>query len=463
MKKQKLPEKLYNLIPSQLSMYLMVKYSFHKQLVQVPTSFAIDMDIDFDLLEKAFNVEIERNDCLLLRFLKDGKEFKQYFMDSFEMKNIPVKHFKSVREQVDFFTKDAQKPVLFLKETFRVYFFKTDGVGCGIYLNPTHLILDAMGVTITYYDIIRVYNALKNGDEMPKPLAKYEDYINEEFKRLADGKKMAKHALFYKKYFVKGGEPIYAGVHGSAFLEKTRKKKHDPSLRVPEAYNPIYDKCDFIEREVNAQDSKKIYDFCLENKIAPEGLIQLGLRTYCSAVNYRTPDVFMQTLCSKRATNNEKNMGGCVTQALQLRTIIPEDSTFSDALKEINSVRTQLFRHSAFPYIYALVMSREIYNYSQLQGPACMMFSWIPVPIGSQVPYKFDFRGYNLGRYFTPLYVICHPNPVTTGLKLNYMYRTKFSTADDINSLHDNAIKVVLAGIENPEIKIGELLDKIKS
>lgn len=461
MKNNDIPNKLYDLIPSQLAMYLMVKYSIHKQLVQVPTSFAIDSEIDFDLLEKAFNIEIERNDCLRLRFLKKGKDFKQYFLDSYKIENIPVKHFNSVEEQVEFFTKDAQKPVLFLKETFRVYFFKTEGVGCGIYLNPTHLILDAMGETITYIDTIRVYNALKDGTEMPKPLAKYEDYIVDEFKRLADGKKMAKHVLFYKKYFVKGGEPMYAGVHGSGFLEKSRKKKHNPALRVPEAYNPFQDKCDFIEKSVDPEASQKILDFCIKNSIAPEGLIQLGLRTYCSSVNYRTPDVFIQSLCSKRATNSEKNMGGCVTQPLQMRTIIPESSTFTQALQEVNSVRTQLFRHAAFPYIYALVMSREIYNYSKTQGPACMMFSWIPVPVGSQVPYKIDFRGYNLGRYFTPLYVICHPDPQTNGLKLNYMYRTKLSNESDINALHENAVKVILAGIENPDITIGELLDSI--
>ena len=60
----------YDLIPSQLNMYMLVKFSFHKEIVQIPASFSVDKDIDFDLLTKALNVEIKRNDSLRLRFRK---------------------------------------------------------------------------------------------------------------------------------------------------------------------------------------------------------------------------------------------------------------------------------------------------------------------------------------------------------------------------------------------------------
>ena len=105
-------------------------------------------------------------------------------------------------------------------------------------------------------------------------------------------------------------------------------------------------------------------------------------------------------------------------------------------------------------------MSREIYGYNQMQGPACMMFSWIPIPydLGNE-QVKFDFRTYDLGRYFTPLYAICSPDPKDKGINLNYMYRVKNSQKEQIQALHYNAVKVILAGIENPDIKIGTLLD----
>lgn len=462
MKKKELPPyQLYDIIPSQQTMYLMVKYSFHKQLVQIPTSFTIDYDIDFDLLQKAFDIEVERNDSLRNRFVTVDGVIKQYFLPSASYK-VPVKHFASFEEQDAFFSRDAQKPVFFLKdETFRIYFYKTEGEGYGIYTCVSHMILDALGLVGFYYDLMRVYKALARGTEMPAPLEKYEDYVKAELLRLTDKKKMAKHEQFYKEYFLKGGEPMYAGVHGPAFLEKARKKQKNPNLRVPAAYNPLYDKCDTIVHHVSPEDAQKVLKFCLSKKIAPESLFLLGFRTHASSVNYRTPDTFQMAVCSKRATNKEKNVCGCLAQPLQIRSIITEDMTFDRALNEMTAIRTSLYRHATYPYITARDLSREIYDYNLIQGPAFMMYSWIPIPPMNDLPFKVSFKTYNLGRYFTPLYTITAPDPSDGGINIYYMYRTKLSTPENINALHENTMKVLLAGMENPELTIGELLDSI--
>ena len=455
------PEKLYDLIPSQQTMYLMFKYTFSKQISQIPTSFCVDRDLDFDLLTKALNIEFERNDSLRLRFTKVDKELKQYFLPSYRMSKVPCKYFRSAEDQEAFFAADAQKPVRFDKgNNFRIYFYKNaNGMG-GIYFNVSHLNMDAMGCMIFYLDLIRIYKALKYGTELPAPLDSYEEYIKEELARLGNTKKMEKHEKFYREYFAKGGEPFYAGVHGPAFLEKQRIKKKNPDLRVPAAYNPLLDKCHMVTGHIGTEDAKKIFNFCKDNKIAPESLFMLGLRTHCSAINYRTDDVFMMATCSKRATIKEKNMSGCLVQPVQVRTIIPETATFAEGLKEYTSVRTQLYRHSEYPYITARDMSRDMYNYNLIQGPACMMFSWIPVPVDlGEINLKFDFKTYDLGRYFTPLYTICSPDPKDKGINLNYMYRVKLSKPEDIEALHENAMKVIMAGIENPQITIRELLD----
>jgi hypothetical protein len=459
--KKNMPEVLYDLIPSQQTMYLMFKYTFSKQISQIPTSFSIDKDMDFDLLTKALNIEFERNDSLRLRFIKVDKQIKQYFLPEFKMSKVPCKFFRSTQQQEEFFQKDAQTPVRFDKgQNFRIIFYKNAEGHNGIYFNVSHLNMDAMGAMVFYVDLISVYKALKNGTEMPAPLASYEEYIKEEFIRLQNEKKTLKHENFYREYFAKGGEPFYAGVHGPAFLEKYRKKKKNPDLRVPPAYNPLLDKCNMITGHIGTEDAAKIFAFCKERKIAPESLFMLGLRTHCSAINYRTDDVFMMATCSKRATIKEKKMSGCLVQPVQVRTIIPETATFEEGLNEYTKVRTDLYRHSEYPYITARDMSRDMYNYSLIQGPACMMFSWIPVPIDlNDIGVKFDFKTYDLGRYFTPLYTICSPDPKDKGINLNYMYRIKLSQKEDIEALHENALKVIMAGIENPQITMKELLD----
>ena len=86
---------LYNLIPSQENIYTLVKYSFHKQIVQVPSSVSFDYDIDFSLLLKALNIEIERNDCLRLRFKEVDGVIKEYFLPEYKIHRVPVLTFNT--------------------------------------------------------------------------------------------------------------------------------------------------------------------------------------------------------------------------------------------------------------------------------------------------------------------------------------------------------------------------------
>lgn len=456
---KKIPYTLYDLIPSQETMHLMVKYSFKKQIVQIPCSFTAETEINFDLMQKAFEIEIERNDSLRNRFTVVDKQLKQYFIEPYKM-TVPKKYFRSKEEQQAFFDKDAQTPVKFKDcVPFRIYFFRTLGVGGGIYINMSHLAMDALGIVGCIFDMLRVYFALKKGEPIPAPLDSYEEYIQEEFLKLQDEKKQAKHAKFYEEYWDKEKEPFYAGVHGPEFLEKARKKQKNPNLRVPAAYNPLYSSCKQITLPIEAETTAKIFDFCRANSIAPESLFMFALRTHCSSINYRTDDVFMMVTCSKRATTKEKNMSGCLVQPIQVRTIIGEDKTFSEALKEYTRVRTSLYRHLDYPYIKARDMSRDVYGYNLIQGPACMMFTWLPIPIDVDMGFKFNFQIHDLGAYFTPLYTICSPDPATKGIKMTYLYRHKLSTQAQIEKLHENALKTIIAGIENTDITVGELLD----
>ena len=458
-KEKNVPNKLYDLIPSQDAMYLMFKYGIHKNMSQIPSSFTIKTDMDFDILQKAFNIVIERNDCLRLRFLKVGKELKQYFREPYTYE-IPMLHFDSLEEQDEFFSKDAKKPVMFTKdEIFRAYFYKTKGANIGLYINFTHLVIDAMGISNFFLDYLDVYNALFEGRELPPAPAKYEDYIIEEHQRMSNRKKMERHERFYKEYFLKGGEPYYAGIHGGEFLDKYRKKKKNPDLRVPLAYNPIYDKCDMITKHIAPEDAKKIAQYCIEKQIAPESIFQFGLRCHCSKVNSRINDVSMMAVCSKRATKKEKTMCGCLAQPIQIRTILSEGLTFDEAINEMVAVRTSLYRHVEYPYTKARTMSLDIYGFSPIQGPNSMMFSWIPLPVEGEFGFDFEFKTYNLGRYFTPLYTITMPDPEDLGINMCYMYRTKLSTKEDIELLHKNTVKAIVMGIENPSMTLGEILD----
>ncbi len=453
------PDKLYDIIPSQNAMYLMYKFGIHKQQAQIPTSFSVDEQLDFNILQRAFLIEIERNDSLRLKFIRKDGQVKQYFSGPY-IYNVPVKYFFSLEEQKEFFNRDAPKPVSFMRgETFRIYFYKTAYNGSGVYTNFSHMITDAMGIMIFYLDLFNVYEALKNGTPLPEPLAEYKDYVQNMLKKSADEEKNLKHETFFREYFSKGGKPFYAGVHGPGLLEKFRKKKKDPDAGVPMAYNPFYDKCDMEVLSISSEDTKKIFDFCSKSQISPEGVFQLGIRTYCSAINYRTEDVSFMAVCSNRSTVKSKRMSGCMAQPLIFRTLINENATFSEALQYITDLRLSLYRHSTYPYTKARDMFLDMFDLGPVQGANSMMFSWIPLPLDTGLPYAVDFSTYNLRSYFTPLYTMVTPDIKNRGIKIYYMYRTKFSDKSCIEALHNNMVKIIIKGIENPDISISQLLD----
>lgn len=462
--KNKLSEHtLYDITPSQEAMYLMYKFGLHKQMAQIPTSFTLEQDLDFDILQKAFEIEIQRNDSLRLRFVKCSGSVKQYFCNNYSYK-VPTKYFSSVEQQEKFFSEDAPKTVHFLKdETYRIYFFKTKGAGCGIYSNFSHLIMDAMGIVIFYYDLLNVYYTLKNGEELPKALDSYEKAIADELEKASDEKKNARHEKFLREYFLQYGEPFYAAVHGMDFLNRYRRKKKDPSLRVPMAYNPLYDKCAFAVQHINAEVTEEIMSFCKQNEISPESVFQFGLRTHCSAVNERINDVCFMSVCNRRTGKKRKNMSGCFAQPLIMRTVIPEEINFTQALEMITDVRMSLYKHADYPYTKARDMFLELFNFGPIQGANSMMFSWIPMPGGDEKFRISDFRTYNLERYFTPVYTIVMPSAKDGGINIYYMYRVKLITEQQIKALHNNTLTAIIKGMKDPQITVKEILDSLIS
>ncbi len=462
MRKRDIPAVHYPLISSQQTMYYMIKFSIHKSVMQIPTSITVNQKLDMDLLKKAVNIEIERNDCMRLRFFKLDKEIRQHFLPKVVLNDIPVKHFATKEEMQSCLEADAQKPVRWLKdEIFRIILFTTPEGHTGVYLNASHIIMDALACGVFYGDLLAVYNALSKGEELPEPLYPYEDAIKADIAYLADTARYEKDKKFYYDYWTQNGEPFYAGIHGPAFLEKMRKKTKNPDLRVPAAYDMIHDKCEIVRYHVEPVQAKKIFDFCMETKNAPENLVMLGMRTHASAINYRTPDTLMLPLCSRRVTYKTKRMGGCLAQPLQVHSIIEEDKTFREALAYMFSLRTQLYRHSNFPYMHTRVMQQKIFNFKTSQGPSFMMYTWLPLYLPLDDGIKIEFAGYNPGRYIMPLYAFSLPTQSDGGMDFYYMYRPNLISAENIDALHKNCVRVMVEGIENPDITIGELMDRI--
>ena len=275
---------VYPLIPPQEMIQFMLKYSFfHKQVTQIPDSIIVSQKIDFDVMPEAFNIEIERNDCLRLVFFKQNGKIMQYFRDPYRIGGVPVYNFKSDEEREKVLTADAQKPIKMLKgEIFRLKYFTTYDGRYGVYINIHHLVMDNAAVFAFFNDLFAVYDHLKNGKPMPKPLGSYEDRIKRELAYVEDKSNLEKEKAAYTEYITRNGEPLYLGVEGPKLLEAERKKKKDPSINAPSLFDPIHDKAELTKTTFSPELSEKFFSFCENNNVSPECLVQLALRMHLS-------------------------------------------------------------------------------------------------------------------------------------------------------------------------------------
>ncbi|MEE1010550.1 MAG: hypothetical protein U0L11_00780, partial [Acutalibacteraceae bacterium] len=69
--------------------------------------------------------------------------------------------------------------------------------------------------------------------------------------------------------------------------------------------------------------------------------------------------------------------------------------------------------------------------------------------------------GYSLGRYIMVLYTFAMKDSHSGCLKLSCMHRTKFVSVEDIEALQRATAKALMLGVENPEMTLGQIIDKI--
>lgn len=454
---------VYPLIPPQEMIQFMLKYSFfHKQVTQIPDSIIVSQKIDFDVMTEAFNIEIERNDCLRLVFFKQNGNIMQYFRDPYRIGSVPVYNFKSDEEREKVLTADAQKPIKMLKgEIFRLKYFTTYDGRYGVYINIHHLVMDNAAVFAFFNDLFAVYDHLKNGKPMPKPLGSYEDRIKRELAYVEDKSNLEKEKEAYTEYITRNGEPVYLGVEGPKLLEAERKKKKDPSINAPSLFDPIHDKAELTKTTFSPELSEKFFAFCENNNVSPECLVQLALRMHLSKINNGHLDTYFICLCTRRRTLIEKRSGGTVTAPLPWRVHLEEDDTFMSALDKMADAQVWAFRHMDYPYLEYRDLQRELFNYSAAAGSSTMMFSWMPINEKSINGWEYEYVGYCLGRYIMVLYTFAMKDAHSGCLKISCLHRTKFVSVEDIKALQNGTKKALEIGLENPNISVKELLEKM--
>lgn len=445
--------KLYETTLSQDLPILQTKYTLYKRIINIVMSATSDNPIDYDIMLKALNMAVERNDCARLRFVKKKGKIMQYFLPKYEYTEMVRKQFTNKKEQDDYIEKETHKAVKYMKgEVLKPYFIHTYDGKDMILLKVCHINFDLYGLNIFFKDLFGVYDSLINSTPLPKSPLPFENVIIKDIEHKNDKEYFEKNREFFDSYLREREQPYYAGLHGKKgkhYEKMIRKGSH--SMKMFFIKNDTKGYMHEIPNDVTSG----LLEYCKDNKISPANYLLFAF----SVVQAKLNDVYNLMpleLCNCRGTISEKFTAGTKVQSLACYTTIKKEMEWDNNLKEFCENQMKLYKHIGFSDTAFQMMSHKIYNSSLLGTFYSLTFSFLPMDI----PDGITFEVYSNGKCALPAYIAVVYDIRKDSMSIIYDCQTQLMDDNDVAHFHSQLVKTLKEVLNNPKIKIENL--KIK-
>ena len=443
--------KIYELTPAQDVPYLQCKYTLFKRVINVLSSITLEEEVDFELMKDAYNLVVERNDCLRIKFFKKRKQLMQYIDEPKKLKNIPILSFKTKEEQEKYIDKYKNSAIKFLKgQVVEPTFIKTYDNRCMILLKVCHLVLDIYGVNIIYQDLINVYNALKNGETLPEQPSSFEEIMIKDIEKKHNERLVNNNTEFFTDLLQNNPEPFYTGLHGpdNKIWQKKLSKNHR-SMQMFFINNDTKGYCHNIDGAL----VEKVLNYCKEYSCTPAHFLMYTCTLTAAKLNNNTRNVLPLELCNCRGTAQAKKCGGTKVQSVACYTTFDYEKEFANALADFSINQTKLYRRINFEDRDFEMLLHKTYRSSWLETYYSLTYSFIPMTM----PNGVEFSIYSNGKCALPAYIAQLYNTETNEIRMAYDVQTKIITEQNVADFHQKYLHVIEQVLNNPQIKLNEI------
>ena len=456
----------YPLSPIQKTYMILYAVCFrHTQAANIPISVYLEKEIDVNVMRKALAIEVQRNDCLRSKMALRFFGVKQCFLPEKDIGEIPFDDFlgKSEEEFASYVKEQSfRRLAVFKGITFRICIFRAPDGRYGLHGSFSHIFQDAYAVALFYRDLLSVYSALKNGTELPPALDRFEDTLKADLALYKNKAHMKRVVSFYDKYFNTPKSSLYSGVDQMRDLNRVRSRWHAPNFRGVPVFHVFRDRAETVGCPLERELTDAMAEFCKKNRVSMQALFQMGLRTHLSKVNENAEDVTMLLAVARRCTKADLNSGGTRALAHMMRTVFTPEMTFLEALKATDKCNLSLYKHADYQFL------REFFK----QGWYDKRIPWFTAMstaltffpmemLDADVGMKYEYFSMGTGFMHVTNYTMIAPNFITGGYNCFYVHQTNVIKKEDVLLLHENMAKVIKAGIERPELTIGEILSEV--
>ena len=442
----------YELSPSQDVSYLQCKYSLFKCVINILPAITIADDVDFDLMEKAYNIVVERNDCLRIKFFKRKGKLMQYFEDSRPYKKIPVVKYDTEEKFNAFIERYKKTAIDYLHgKVIEPNFIKTHDGKNMILFKVCHLVVDVYGLFVVFMDLLKVYNALKNGEELPPAPASFEEVVKRDIERHYDMRRETKHAEFFKDMLSDKPEPYYAGIHGpeDKSWQKQLKKNHRGM-----GMSFIRNDTEAYIHLIGSDILTRVFDYCKANQVSPANFLFYTCSLTSAMLNNNVRNSLPLSLCNCRITQNEKTCAGSKVQSIACYTRYSYKKTFEENIKRFSASQAKLYMHVGFSDREFETMLHKAYHTSIFETYYSMAFSFVPF----EVPDGIDFTIYSNGKGALAAYVIQLFDTKSNTMRMAYDVQTKTTTPEHVARFHEMYKNVLTQVLDNPQILLKDIV-----
>ena len=457
--------KKYSLTAAQNMHYQWIRQYNTQQVSGLSIVASLKADLDFEILKKCILLEIKRYGCLRVQFTKPdkNKEIKQYITDKIPS-DIPMKDLSNMTMEEADNTMQSWAYNTFVGDDIPMYEFflvnLPEGYK-GFFLHMDHRLIDSCGVVVMTNDIMSLYTHYRFKSDMPEDLADYETVLEKDLKKASNEKRFQKDKKFWDDQLDELGEPLYSDIQGPMVLDRARQAHNNPNLRaadieLKELFVAVKD------YKLEAEPTKKLFDFCQNHQLSMTNLLLLGMRTYLSKMNNGQEDISIQNFISRRSTQDEWTSGGSRTIMFPCRTRIMPDTDFLEAAYQIQNMQNQIYMHSNYDPAFIYDEIRKRYGTPENTTYESCYLTYQPMPVKMENPFLKDIKMHSKwfanGAATKKMYLtVSHTED--GGMNFSYHYQTVDLNEKHVELFNYYLMKIIFTGSENPELSIGELIN----
>lgn len=423
----------YPITHSQKRIWYTEKFYQGTGIGNISATIKIIENVDCQLLEKAINIMIEKNDGLRLRITERDGQVMQYISE-YKYAKLDFFDFRrgSIEDLYEWEKKQACTP--FILEDSDLYYFaivKVTDNEAYMFMKLHHLINDGWTMVMLTNKILKCYNDLKMRNDTNYSFPSYTEYIESERQY-----KNSKRFIMDKGYWNSKFETI---------PEPANLKKKDMRFKDAEAGRESF--------EIPCEITSNIRAYCQEHKTSIFTFFLSALAIYIYRVT-GNDDIVLGVPVLNRSNYKEKDTLGMFVSTVPVRVKVDDSINYKAFVNSIISDWMGMLKHQHYPYDLLLKDLRKKDN--RIENLYDIILSYQNGRF-KDVGADFEGRWISNGYQADPLFISINDRDGDLSLLIDYDYMTQFFNAEEIIHMHERILNIVQDAMSNPEKLISKL------